>query len=178
MKISLILPRLLTLIMDILNQFGVQPILLAAQVVNFLILLFILQKFLYKPILKVLDTRKKTIEQSLKNAEEIERRLQQTTDESEKIIAKTLKESQKILDQTNEAAAQILEGANKVAEQILLKATDDGKKIVEVQEGILMRQVREHVGNLVTLTLEKVIGKKITKKDQVEIIEKEVRNLS
>ena len=73
--------------MDILNQFGVQPILLAAQVVNFLILLFILKKFLYGPILKVLDSRKKTIEQSLKNAEEIERRLLETTEEKEKVMA-------------------------------------------------------------------------------------------
>lgn len=164
--------------MEILNQFGVQPILLAAQVVNFLILLFILKRFLYKPLLKVLDQRKKNIEDSLKNAEEIEKRLLETHEQCEKIIAKTLQESQKILDETNQTAAQILAGANQAAEQILLKAADDGKKVVELQERVLMDQVREHVGNLVTLALEKVLGKKITKKDQVEIIEKEVRNLS
>ena len=60
--------------MDILSQFGVKPILLAAQVVNFLILLFILKKFLYGPILKVLSERRKKIEDSLKNVEEIEKR--------------------------------------------------------------------------------------------------------
>ena len=164
--------------MDILNQFGVQPILLAAQVVNFLILLFILKKFLYKPILKVLEDRKQGISDSLKNAEEIERRLVETEVQAEKILTRALAEGQKILDRTNEAAAQILEGANKTAEQILLKAADDGKKIVDLQKEILMRQVRENIGDIVTLILEKVIGKKITKKDQVEIIEKEIRNLS
>lgn len=164
--------------MDILNQFGVQPILLLAQVVNFLILLFILKKFLYKPILKVLDERKKRIENSLKNAQEIERRLQKTTDESERIIAKTLKESQRILNETNAQAVQILEKANKAAEQIGLKATADGKKIVELQKEILMRNIRENIGSLVTLVVEKVTGKRITLKDQKEIIDKEVRNLS
>lgn len=164
--------------MEILNQFGINPLLLAAQIFNFLILLFILKKFLYGPVLKVLDTRKKTIEQSLKNAAEIEKKLAETEVQAEKIIAKTLQESQKILDETNATAAQMLAGANKTAEQILLRATDDGKKIVELQKGIFMRQAREYVGNLVALTLEKVTGKKITKKDQVEIIEKEVRNLS
>lgn len=164
--------------MDILNQFGVQPVLLAAQVVNFLILLFILKKFLYKPILKVLDERKKRIEDSLKNAEEIERRLQQTHEQSERIIAKTLKESQRILDETNAQAAQILEKTNKAAEQIVLKATAAGKKIVELQKEILMRQVRENVGSLVSLVVEKVTGKRIALKDQKEIIEKEVKNLS
>ena len=164
--------------MEILNQFGVKPILLAAQVVNFFILLFILKKLLYKPILKVLDERKKRIEDSLKNAQEIERRLAETEVQAERILAKALAQGQKILDQTNQAAAQILEGANKTAEQILLKAVDDGKRIVEVQKEILMRQIRENVGSLVTLIVEKVTGKRITKKDQVEMIEKEVKNLS
>ena len=164
--------------MEILNQFGVQPILLAAQVVNFLILLFILKKFLYKPILKVLDERKKRIEDSLKNAREIEKRLAETEAEVEKVLAKALAEGQKILDQSKKEAVQIIEGANKKAEQILLKTVDDGKKIVELQKEILMRQIRENVGSLVGLVLEKVIGKQISKKDQVEIIEKEVKNLS
>jgi len=164
--------------MEIFKEFGVQPILLVAQVVNFLILLFILKRFLYKPILKVLDARKKRIEESLKNAEEIEKKLSEAEKESEKILARALAQAQKILDQTNEAAVQIMEGANKTAEQILLKAQDDGKRIVELQKEILMRQVRENVGSLVTLIIEKVTGKKITKKDQVQIIEKEVKNLS
>ncbi len=164
--------------MEILNQFGVQPILLAAQVVNFLILLFILKKFLYKPILKVLDERKKRIESSLKNAEEIERRLQQTTEESEKVIGKTLKEAQKILDQTNENAAQILADANKQAEHILLRAADEGKKIVELQKEIMMGQVKKSAASLIALAFEKITGKKVTEDEQKRLIEKEVKNIS
>lgn len=164
--------------MEILNQFGVQPVLLAAQIVNFLILLFILKKLLYKPILKVLEDRKKRIEDSLKNAEEIERRLAETEKQAEKIMAKALAEGQKILDQTNQAAAQIREQANQEAAEIIKRATADGEKLVELQQDMLMRKVREHVGSLVTLILEKVTGKKITLKDQREIIEKEVKNLS
>ena len=164
--------------MDILNQFGVQPILLAAQVVNFLILLFILRKFLYKPILKILDERKERIEDSLKNAQEIEKRLAETEAQAEKILAKALAEGEKILDQTHEAATQILEEVNKEAEKILLKATDDGKKIVELQKEMLMNQVRENAASLVALVLEKITGKKITKEDQRRLIEKEVKNIS
>ena len=164
--------------MEILNQFGINPILLAAQVVNFLILLFILKKFLYKPVLKVLDARKKRIEDSLKNAEEIERQLQKTKEQSEEIIASTLKEAQKIMDQTNEAATQILADANKHAEQVLLKAVDDGKQIIQMQKQVLMDQMKESVGRLVVLAFEKITGKKITSEDQKRMIEKEVKNLS
>lgn len=164
--------------MEILNQFGINPLLLAAQAVNFLVLLFILKKLLYKPILKVLEERKQRIEQSLKNAEEIEIQLQKTKEKSEEIIARTLKEAQKIMNQTNEAAAEILNGANKQAEQILMKANEEGKKIIKLQEQVLMNQVRENAGRLVALTFEKVTGIKVTKEDQKRIIEKEVKNIS
>lgn len=164
--------------MEFLKDFGVKPILLAAQVVNFFLLLFILKKFLYGPILNVLEARKKRIEESLRQSEEIERKLQKTQQDSDKIIADALKEAQKILDQSNEAAAQIIEETNKQAEQILLKAAEDGKKIIKIQEGVLLDQMKENAGRLVTLAFEKITGKEISKDDQKRLIEKEVSNLS
>ena len=164
--------------MDIFNQFGVQPVLLAAQVVNFLILLFILKKFLFGPIVKVLEERKNKIEGSIKNAQEIEQKLLKTQEESDKIIAKTLKEAQNILDDTNEQAKQILDKAGNQAEKILQNAADEGRGIIQMQKDILMREIRENAGSLVTLVFEKVTGKKITEKDQLELIEKEVKNMS
>ena len=164
--------------MEILNQFGVQPILLAAQVVNFLILLLILKKFMYKPLLKVLDERKKKIAESLKNAEEIEKRLADTNVEVEKILAKAVNEGQKIMDQSKEAAVQITEDARKSAIEILSKANEQALGVMQAERVKLQQEVRENLGDLVTLALEKVTGITISKKEQKEIIEKEVRNLS
>jgi F-type H+-transporting ATPase subunit b len=67
--------------MDILHEFGVQPILLLAQIVNFAILFFLLRKFLYGPLLKILEQRRNTIKESLKNAEKIEKQLALTEEE-------------------------------------------------------------------------------------------------
>lgn len=125
-----------------------------------------------------MEERKKKIEESLKNAEEIERQLQKTQEKSEEIIADTLKEAKKIMDQTKEAAAQMLEDTNKQAEHILLKAQDDGKKIIQMQEQVLMGQLKENAGRLVVLAFEKITGQKVTREDQRKLIEKEVKNLS
>lgn len=164
--------------MDILNQFGVQPILLAAQVVNFIILLFILKRFLYKPILKVLDERKKKIEDSLKNAEEIERKLQETEEQADKILKKALDEAQRILDDSKTAAAQVIDEGHKAASQIINKANEEAVKIIQVERLKLQREIRENTSNLVSLIFEKVIGKKVNLKDQKELIEKEIENIS
>ncbi len=164
--------------MEILNQFGINPILLAAQVVNFLILLFILKKFLYKPILKVLDERKQKIEDSLRNAEKIEERLAQTNKEMEKILANALDEGRKIINESKELGNQIIEEAKKTSEEIITRATEDAVKLVEREKQVLMQEVRQNLGSLVALVFEKITGKQINKEDQKRIIDKEVKNIS
>ena len=164
--------------MEILNQFGVKPILLAAQVVNFLILLFILKRFLYRPILKVLEERKKRIEESLKNAEEIERRLLALSEEEQKRLAKVAAAGEKILKHVNEQANQILKDANQKRDQILNQADEDAKRLYQTHKEKMMTEVKVYISNLVLSVIQKVTGKILTKKDQKDIVEKEVRNLS
>ena len=72
--------------MEILNNFGFEPILFFAQIVNFLIIYLVLKKFLYKPLLKVLNDRKHKIEEGLKSAEESNRLLKETIDKEQEIL--------------------------------------------------------------------------------------------
>src|SRR3990167_6839778 len=83
--------------MDIFENFGIQPTLLFAQIVNFVIILYLLKRFFYKPILKVLDERKKKIEESLRNADLIETKLQKTDENSKKIIADSQIQAQNLI---------------------------------------------------------------------------------
>ena len=164
--------------MEILNQFGVQPILLAAQVVNFLILLFILKKLLYGPILKVLRKRKETIEQSIKNAEEIEKKLLLTEEEKEKILAKTQAEAQKMLDEIKKEGEVMKEEmrlqAVEQAENIIKKGEQTAKAEAERIRGEMMTNMVEIVG----MVTEKVAKGALDKSKDRQIIEREVKNLS
>src|SRR5437870_10658982 len=66
-------------LMEILKNFGFEPILFIAQIVNFVIIYLILKKFLYKPVLKLLKDRKQTIAGGLKQAEESARQDRKST---------------------------------------------------------------------------------------------------
>src|SRR3989338_3520624 len=103
--------------MEIFNQFGVRLDLLAAQIVNFLLLLFILKRFLYKPILKVLQIRQQKIKDSLKNAAEIEKRLNAIAEEREKKLHEAGDAAQKIIDHAAKNADQIIKEARESAEK-------------------------------------------------------------
>ena len=164
--------------MESLREFGVQPVLLAAQVVNFLLLLFILKKFLYKPILSILEKRKELVVQTLKNAEESEKKLIAANETAEKIVSKALEQAEKILDDVNKQGALTLEEVNKKAEEILKRAFEQAREIGEAEKVKIEEQLREYVANIVLQVTAKSMGKILSPKDKKEIFEKGVKNIS
>lgn len=142
--------------MEILNEFGFNGGLFMAQVVNFLILAFVFKKFLYKPILKVLDSRRKTIAKGLADSEKATAALASAEDERNKVLKETAKESQKILDETKRTAealrSEILEQAKTDAEKIIKEAKE--------QSNLEMERMRKEAATM-SLTLSKSILDKV-----------------
>lgn len=161
--------------MDILKEFGVDPLLLAAQVVNFSILLFLLKRFLYGPILKVLDTRKRKIEESLKNAEEIELRLTKVNEDIEKMMAKTIKDEEKIIAEAKEAASRLIAEQREMSDELLNKARIQATQIVSDERVKLEAELKNNFASLVAVSLEKVLGKKVTT-DQRKVLEEAIKS--
>src|SRR3989344_3938875 len=106
--------------MEILENFGVNPILLAAQIVNFLIIFFVLKKFLYKPILELLKKRQIMIKEGISQAEESRIKL-------EKVII----EEKNILRQAQLAAKKVIEDAKQESIELARQASDNAKKQTE-----------------------------------------------
>ena len=61
--------------MNIFQNFGVNPILLLAQIVNFLIILYVLKRFMYKPVLNILKNREDEIKKGIEDAQIAEEKL-------------------------------------------------------------------------------------------------------
>ncbi|MCL2144368.1 MAG: ATP synthase F0 subunit B [Endomicrobia bacterium] len=73
--------------MEILHIFGLEKSLFIFQLVNFLIIAFILKKFLYKPMMKYINERKNKIDQGLNDAENAKIALENAGEERKKILA-------------------------------------------------------------------------------------------
>jgi len=148
----------------------VEPILLLAQVVNFVILLYILKRFLYKPILKVLEERKKKIETSVKQSEEMQKRFDEIT-----------KKQTEILDKAKAESEQIIEGAKNeakiLADQIQLNATNAGnerikrtQQTLEIEKQKMINEAKREIVDVVTSITEKVVQKNLTKGDKERLV--------
>jgi len=163
--------------MEILNQFGVNPILLFAQVVNFLVLLFILKRFLYKPILKILGERRQKIEQSLKNAEEIEKRLVEIGELKVKEVQKATEIGQQIIKDATDSANQLYEEAKVNAGVLSERLAEQTRLQLEQEKQNFEASIREHVSDLVFTIIQKVTGKVLTKQDRTKIAEESIKIL-
>lgn len=160
--------------MEIFSQLGIDWRLLIAQIINFLILLFILQRFAYKPILKVLDDRREKIEKGLLDSEEATKKLLSAEKTQKTILDGAKKEAEKILSKSEEMA-------KKNKEEILVQTDEKAKKImadtekkIEEEKNKMIREVRKELGALVISATEKIIDEKIDGEKDRELISKTI----
>jgi len=164
--------------MEIAKQFGIQPILLLAQIVNFLIILFVLKKFFYKPIVKMLEDRKKKIAESLENAQTIEEKLAKTEEKTAKILDEARNQAQVIITDTKSEAERIYEqatlDARKAGEELLIRAKDQ----IEKEKQDMKHEIEQETMVLVAGVVEKVLSRNLTAKEKDQMTAKSLSEIT
>src|SRR6516165_10240022 len=96
---------------DILRQtadtFGWNWKLFLSQVISFCIVAYLLQRFAYKPILTVLEERRRKIEEGQLNAEKIKKELAEAEKRYREILAKANADGQRMIDEARESSARL-----------------------------------------------------------------------
>src|SRR5690242_2285785 len=167
---------------DILREtaetFGWNWKLFLSQVISFCIVAFLLRRFAYRPILAVLEERRRKIEEGQLNAEKIRKELAEAEKRYQEIVAKGNADAQKMIDEARESAAHLSERKQQeavaAAEQIMAKAREAGA----IEHERTMAQLKRELGRLVVDTTAKVTGKVLTSDDQRRLQEEATRTLS
>ena len=87
------------------EQFGFNTSLFFSQLASFLIVAFLLRKFAYKPIVNVLEDRRKKIAEGLANADKIKQELAQTEAARQQILSQANTQATKLIEETNKQLA-------------------------------------------------------------------------
>ena len=101
------------------------------QALGFIILLIILAKFAWKPILAALEEREGAIENSLRSAEIARQEMANLVTENEKLLLEARIERDEILKKANEYSAQIMEKARDEASKVGGKMIEEAKAVIE-----------------------------------------------
>lgn len=162
---------------EFLTNFGIDWKLLLAQVVNFFLLLVILKKFAYKPLIGLMNSRKKEISDGLKFSEESKTKLENIT----------VLEKEK-LDEAKEEALQIVSASEKTAEkrknEIILEARMkcieaefQSKKHISQEKESMLSDVRDEAKTLVHAGIIKALGKMDPSERDNELIKQAMKEL-
>lgn len=162
----------------LLNSLGIHGTDIAFQFVNFIIVSLVIWFLILKPITKKMTERQKLIDDSLKNADEIEKRLNKSQIEYQEKIDQAKIEARKIIEKATEEAVESKERLKKEATAEIEELVQKARSAIELERRRQMNQLRKETVFVVFSALENVLSKKITKElDQsfIEEVLKEVR---
>ena len=140
-------------------------------ILTFLLLLTVLTKFAWNPLLKMLKDREELIRSSLEDAEKAQTELAKLNAEGEKIINKARAEAQEILSQCKSSAATLKEETLKDAKEKAKVIADNAEKQILVEKEKAIEEIKSEVVNLSLSVAEKLIKKNISVEDNKALID-------
>lgn len=133
--------------------------------VAFLLVLFILRKFAWKPILKTLNERESGIADSIAAAERVKEEMKQMKSENEVLLAQAREERSQLLKEAKETKDKIVSEAKEQAKVEAAKIIDDARLQIEQQKNAAMTAVKNEIGNLAVDVAEKILRKQLSTQD-------------
>lgn len=161
--------------MEALANFGVEWPFFIAQLVNFAILFFLLKRFLYKPILDMLEKRRVEIEEGLANAKKMAEDAKAFDAEHALLMQKAKKESQTIVENAVLAGEKIRDGIMKDAGEKSKELLAQAELRIEEEKKKMMGEVKGEVLTLASSIVEKILHEKMDGEHDKKFI-KEIMN--
>lgn len=152
------------------GDFGVQPVLLLAQVVNFAILVFLLKLVLYKPVRKMLEERRARIAEGLSDAQKAVEDLERAQEKAEKILEKAQKNSTDTLKEAKSAAGEIVDQARDKATKEAERVKKEAVAEIEAQKEAAIRLIRKEAGHLSVEVAARVMRENLTSEQRTKMV--------
>ncbi len=131
------------------------------QLIGFLLLLFLLGKYAWRPILGALNERETSIEQALSAAEKAKAEMAQLKSENEQLLADARKEREAMLRDATAAANKLREEAREQASEESARIVADAQASIEVQKQAALAEIKHQVGDLSLVIAEKILREKL-----------------
>jgi len=139
----------------------VHPFWVIVSVVNFLVILYLLRRYLWGPILTVLANRAEKIREGLAMAEAAKAERERMKAEVERLLADARREAQAISERTTKAAeaaaAEIRTQAKAEADRIRERGREEAKQLHDQA----LAQLRSELANMVVLAASRVLGREL-----------------
>lgn len=140
-------------------------------VLSFSVILFILKKFAWKPILKALKERENTIDTALKSADKAREEMEHLKADNEKIIKEAKNIRDNLLKEARQVKDKIISEAKQKANSEANIIIADAKRQIENEKEAALDEIKNQIAGFSIEIAEKILKKKLEKtKDQNDLI--------
>lgn len=140
--------------------------------VTFLILLFILRKFAWKPILGAISDREEGIKDALASAEKARQEMENLTADNERILQEARAEREAMLKDARDVKNKMIADAKGEAQAQASKMIEQAQLAIESEKKAAMAELKSHVAGLSLDIAEKVVRDELSNKDkQLKLVE-------
>lgn len=147
-------------------------------ILSFLLLMFLLSKFAWKPLLKMLNEREEKIRTAIEKAENAEKKLETLNEQGEKILSDARSESQKLLLSTKETAQNLKEEIEREAKQKATSIIDQARLQIQAEKNQVLSEIKNELSSFSIMIAEKLIKKNINKDDNMKLINESIEKVN
>lgn len=156
--------------MELISKLGIDAKILIAQVVNFLILLFVLKKFIYGPVLEKLEQRKQMIAKTVGDAKLAEDMMKDMEAARADMVERTKKQTLQMIEAGAQSAEEtknsIIDTARREAQVI----ADQNKILMAREKEKMLKEASAELAQLVVKAAEKIIEREFSPEDQKRLV--------
>ncbi len=149
----------------------IDPGLILWTIITFVILMVLLRKIAWKPILAMIDEREQAIQDSLNRAEEAQAEAEKQLRKYEKQLAEARQEAREILNESRESGEKIRDEIISEAQSQKQKIIEDARKQIEAEREKTVRELRDTVADVALAAASRILNRELTPERHSEIIE-------
>ena len=143
-------------------------------IATFLVLVTLLAKFAWGPLLQALDERQALIRKSLDDAQQAKQELERVQHESAQVIARARVEADVIVSQSRSDADRLRQELRETARAEAATILKNAEKQIELQTLQAVREIRSQAADLSVMIAEKLIGRHLSKEDNDRLIQETI----
>ena len=146
-------------------------------IVTFLVLLALLAKFAWRPLLQALESRQERIRKSLEDAERARQELERLQQESAKMMQQARIEAESIVTQTRADAERLREELKQKAKDEADNILRNAQQQIQLQTRQAIQQIRHEVADIAVLLTSKLLERNIAKEDNKRLIDDTLKQI-
>ena len=140
-------------------------------IVTFLVLLTLLAKFAWKPLLEALETRQQGIRKALDDAQAAKQDLERLEQEAAQIMRKARGEAETLITQSRADADRLREEIRQKAKADAEGIMRNAERQIQLETGRALQQIRSEAVDLSVMIASKIIQRNLTKEDNEKLID-------